>query len=100
MDKLWTCLIVLGLGFVQNIFFTICSRSRNRNKQAYHATAAILSNGVWFLTFRYLVRNNMDFMLFLPYCAGTTAGSLFGAKIAMWVEKLIHAEADGHLRSK
>lgn len=59
----------------------------------YHAVASVLSNGIWFLTFRILVVEDMSFMLFIPYCAGTVCGSLFGARVSMWVEKKIGATA-------
>jgi hypothetical protein len=85
------------LAFVQNVSFSIVSRSRNRNSMVYHLIAAIFSNGVWFLTFRYLVTSNMDFALFVPYTIGTVSGSLVGQKISMWIEKLIGATSDGHL---
>lgn len=33
---------------VQNASFTLVSRARNSKSLAYHAVAAVLSNGVWF----------------------------------------------------
>lgn len=91
-------LIILGLGFVQNISFSIVSRSRNRDNMRYHIIAASMSNGIWFLTFRQLVKSEMSFALFFPYCVGTVAGSVFGVKISMFLEKLLGASADGHLK--
>jgi len=61
----------------------------------YHAGAAVLPNGVWFLTFRELIIvGDMDLTLFIPYCIGTVAGSLTGAKASMWIEQRIGAKAD------
>ena len=40
----------------------------------------------------------MNFVLFMPYCVGTMCGSLCGVKISMYIEKLLGAEADGHLK--
>jgi len=89
---------ILTLAYIQNISFSIVSRSRNRNNLKYHMLAACFSNTIWFLTFRELVRGDMNFLLFLPYVIGTVAGSLTGVKVSMWIEKLIRAEADGHIK--
>lgn len=89
---------ILVLAFIQNISFSIVSRSRNRNSMTYHLFASIFSNSIWFLTFRELVKSDMNFILFIPYCIGTVSGSICGAKISMWIEYLIGAEADGHLK--
>lgn len=93
-------LTILGLAFAQNISFSIVSRSRNRDNIRYHIIAATLSNSIWFLTFRQLVLSDMNFILFLPYCLGTVAGSVFGVKISMWIERLLGASADAHLGGK
>lgn len=85
------------LAFVQNVSFSIVSRSRNRDSNTYHMIAALFSNTIWFLTFRELVRADMTLMLFVPYVVGTMCGSMFGVKLAMKIEKLIGATADGHL---
>lgn len=80
------------LAYVQNISFSIVSRARNRNHQVYHAVAAVLSNFVWFATFRLLVIEDMDWTLIIPYTFGTVAGSLTGARVSMWIEKKIGAK--------
>ena len=97
---IWRLLIILGLAFVQNVSFSIVSRSRNRNNMRYHLIAAGFSNGIWFLTFRQLVRGDMNFILFLPYMVGTMIGSVCGVKISMFIERLLGASADGHLKGK
>lgn len=95
----WILIVkLLCLAFVQNISFSIVSRARNRNNTKYHLTAALFSNGIWFLTFRELVRADMNVVLFIPYVIGTISGSLSGAKLSMWIEKITGASADGHLR--
>ena len=86
------------LAFAQSISFSIVSRSRNRNNITYHVIASIFSNGIWFLTFRSLVLNEMNFMLFIPYTVGTVGGSVTGVKISQWIEKILHAESDSHLK--
>lgn len=91
---------ILVLAYIQNISFSIVSRSRNRNNLTYHMIASVFSNGIWFLTFRQLVLSDMNFMLFIPYTLGTVAGSLSGAKLSMWIEEVIGASADGHLKNR
>lgn len=91
-------LTILLLAFVQNISFSIVSRSRNRNNMKYHLIAAAFSNTIWFLTFQALIKGDMNFILFMPYCVGTMCGSLCGVRISMFIEKFLGAEADGHLK--
>lgn len=91
-------LTILGLAFAQNVSFSIVSRSRNRDNIKYHILAATASNSIWFLTFRQLVLSDMSFVLFLPYCLGTVAGSVSGVKVSMFIEKLLGATADGHMK--
>jgi len=93
-------LTILGLAFIQNISFSIVSRSRNRNNVRYHLIAATFSNTVWFLTFRQLVKSEMNFILFMPYVLGTVVGSCCGVKISMFIERLLKASADEHLKGK
>ncbi len=90
-------LTILALAFVQNISFSIVSRSRNRDNVKYHLIAATFSNTIWFLTFRELVKADMNFVLFLPYVLGTVLGSCFGVKISMRIEKFLGASAENHL---
>ena len=86
-----TYLLVLILAFIQNISFTMVSRSRNRDHMMYHATCSVFSNGIWFLTMRELVVAELTLWLIVPYVIGTVAGSLLGAKISIHIEKLIGA---------
>ena len=88
---------MLVLAFVQNVSFCVVSRSRNRGHQTYHMIAAFFSNTIWFLTFREMVKSDMDWMLFVPYVVGTMAGSMYGVKLAMKIEKWLGATADGHI---
>jgi uncharacterized membrane protein YfcA len=85
------------LAFAQNVTFSLVSRSRNRSSTTYHIIAALLSNTVWFLTFRYLVTANMTWDLFLPYTVGTVTGSVFGVKISMIIERWLGARSDSHI---
>lgn len=85
------------LAFVQNVSFSIVSRSRNRDNIQYHIVASALSNGIWYLTFRELVLSDMTLLLFPFYTIGTVLGSVYGVKVSMWIEKKIGATSDGHL---
>ncbi len=89
--------LVFVFAMLQNIAFTLVSRSRNRNHLIYHLVASVLSNAAWFVTFRLLVVNDMDLALFIPYMGGTTLGSELGRKLAMRIEILLGAGADHHL---
>ena len=91
-------LIILGLSFLQNVSFSIVSRSRNRDNIKYHIIAATFSNAIWFLTFRELILGEMNLLLFIPYCIGTVIGSVFGVKISMKIEKILNAQSDSHLK--
>lgn len=91
-------LTLVLLAFIQNVSFSIVSRSRNRDNLRYHLVASIFSNGVWFLTFRQLVTADMSLTLFVPYTIGTVSGSLAGQRISMWIEKVLGATSDGHMR--
>lgn len=93
-------LTLMVLAFVQNVSFSIVSRSRNRNNMKFHMIAAVFSNGIWFLTFRELVTRDMSLALFPWYCIGTVAGSLCGVKISMWIEAKLGAESDSHIKPK
>lgn len=85
-------LTILIFAYIQNISFSIVSRARNRDNQFYHAGASILSNLVWFMTFRILVVDDMSWYLLTPYLIGTVAGSLTGSKVSMWIERKIGAK--------
>jgi len=95
-----TYFIILILAFAQNISFTVVSRSRNRDHKKYHILASIFSNGIWFLTFRELVTRDMDVLLFIPYTIGTVTGSVTGMTVSMWIEKLLHAQSDSHIKEE
>ncbi len=93
-------LYILVMSFLQNISFSVVSRARNRDNFAYLMVASVLSNGIWFLTFRALVLADMNWILFMPYTAGTVLGSLSGAGLSMRVERWLHASSDAHLGPK
>ncbi len=84
-------LTILFLAFIQNVSFTMVSRSRNRDNMSYHAICSVFSNGLWFLTMHQLVVADLEYLLAIPYIIGTVCGSIFGAKVSMKIEKLIGA---------
>jgi hypothetical protein len=87
-----TIVVMIVLAFVQNVSFSMVSRSRNRDHSGYHVLCAFMSNGIWFATSHYLiVANQMTWALMIPYTIGTVAGSLTGSKISAWIEKRIGA---------
>ncbi|MBI1999130.1 MAG: hypothetical protein HYS74_00545 [Parcubacteria group bacterium] len=88
------------IAFAQNVSFTMVSRARNRNSMPYHMVAAWFSNGIWFATFAYLVHFGMSWSLFIPYTCGTVAGSLTGATISMWIERMLGATSDAYVPTK
>ena len=91
-------LTIFILAFIQNVSFSIVSRSRNRDNIKYHLIASFFSNTVWFLTFRELIQADMNWILFMPYAIGTMIGSVLGAKISMKIESMIGATSDGHVQ--
>lgn len=75
----------------QNMSFTWVSRARNSGSDWYHATAAVFSNGVWFLAFYFTfdfltviqqTRNlGLTFLIGGIYIAATVTGSVVGGKL-------------------
>ena len=89
---------ILFLAFIQNVSFSITGRSRNRDNKTYHILASVFSNSIFFLTFRELILQEMNWVLFIPYIAGTVIGSQYGVYLSMKIEKLLGATSDGHLK--
>lgn len=83
-----------GLSALQQISFSVVSRSRQRNNMTYHIIASIFSNGVWFLTFRQLQIKQWTDELFVPYALGGTIGSVTGVGLSMGIEKAIGASSE------
>lgn len=97
MELLIASLIILGLAFVQNISFSLVSRSRNRNNMKFHIIASGLSNTIWFITFRELILSDMSLWLLPSYMVGTITGSVLGVRISMRIEKWLGATSDDHV---
>jgi hypothetical protein len=94
-------LILVAVCIAQNTASSLVSRARNRDVEAYHAIASVFSNGVWFATMAYMIKElSFDYWVVLPYIVGTVNGSLLGAKISMQIERLLGATSDGHLKDE
>lgn len=83
----------IGLFFVtilQNASFTLVSRARNSNSILFHAIAAILSNGIWFIVVNQVVKKDINtFLLGVVYTLGATTGSILMHYLSMnYLEKL------------
>ena len=89
---------IMLLAFVQNISFSLVSRSRNRDNMKYHIIASGFSNTIWFLTFKELIFHEMSLWILPFYMLGTITGSVFGVKISMKIERWLGATSDGHLK--
>lgn len=87
------------LAFAQSLGFSIANRSLNRNHIIFQFIATFVSVSLWFLVFRELVTQNMNWAFFLPYIIGTVSGNIFGAQISMHVEKKIGAASDAHIKN-
>jgi hypothetical protein len=98
--KVFEALVIAGLAFVQNTSFSIVSRSRNRSSLTYHAIASVFSNGIYFLVLKEMLSKDLAWHLLPGYITGTVLGSIFGAKVSMFIERMIGASADGHLEKK
>jgi len=84
--------LLIFLAFFQTVAFAMVSRARNRDNLWYHAATSVASNAIWFATIGILVVADFDWILFMPYLLGTVSGSLFGAKVSMWIEEKIGAK--------
>lgn len=74
---------MLGLTILQNASFTLVSRARNSDNIMYHATAAVLSNGIWLLVIRNVVTKLDNYPVMFAYLVGSVVGSVLMHKIAM-----------------
>jgi len=95
-EMIW--LIVLApIAFVQNLFFTLVSRSRNSHDTNYHRFCAWGSNGVWFICQVMIVKNIWAaiergdwiyaILAGIVYSLATTEGSVLMMKHLIATEK-------------
>lgn len=89
-----TYLILFVVSFIQNMFFTWVSRSRNSGDPKKHAVASVFSNGIWFACNYFILfpeimkafeKDDLENKLIIMciYIAGTTLGSVVMMKIAL-----------------
>ena len=86
---MWLIILAI-LAFVQNMAFTLVSRSRNSADPGYHRYCAWASNGVWFLCQVCIVKSiwdaidagNIGYVIIagMIYTLSTTEGSVFMMK--------------------
>ena len=96
---LYSIIKILVLSFVQNISFTLVSRSRNRDNKKFFIFSSLFSNSLWFFTFKELILAEMSVVLLIPYVVGSLLGSILGMNISMYIEKILGASADAHVKS-
>ena len=98
-DVFFPSVVLIAVCIAQNTAFSLVSRSRNRSNKAYHAIAAVFSNGVWFATMAYMITElNFEFWIIVPYILGTVTGSLVGADLSMRIEAFLDIGSDDHLK--
>ena len=86
MYLFWAILLI-----TQNMAFTWVSRARNSGSLGYHATAAVFSNGIWFVSQFLLIGMVMrpgqpfwyDVALGVEYITCTVVGSVLMHHISM-----------------
>jgi len=93
---MWLIILAM-LAFVQNMAFTLVSRSRNSADPGYHRYCAWGSNGIWFLCQVCIVKSiwsaieagNYWYVLAagIIYTLSTTEGSVFMMKRLLKTEK-------------
>jgi hypothetical protein len=70
----------IGLFFatiLQNASFTLVSRARNSDSILFHAFAAVLSNGIWFLVVRQVTKTDVNTVLLgIVYTTAAVIGSI------------------------
>lgn len=96
IDLLWL-LAIAPISFIQNMAFTLVSRSRNGNDPTYHRWCAWASNGVWFLCYTLIMKNIWDpimrgeflhvFLAMVIYTVATAEGSVVMMKRLIKKEK-------------
>ena len=87
-------LFLVLIAYVQNVSYGLQSRAGTRSSNAFHAFTAVLASLVFFVTLRYLYRDQMSLMLLPTYMFATVFGSLHGNIVSRRIEKLIGAGSE------
>jgi len=82
---------IAGLAFIQNIAYSLQSRSATRNSNLYHMLAGVSSSLIFFAMREFLITRSLPFILMPAYVFGTVFGSMHGKRISQKVEKSIDA---------
>jgi len=59
-------IFLVGTAYIQNISYGLQSRAGTRSSNAFHAFTAVLASLVFFMTLRYLFRDQQMSLLLLP----------------------------------
>lgn len=92
MSTVTTLIMLFVVAFIQNMFFTFTSRSRNSGDPNKHFKAAIGSNGIWFVCNYFILFPEMfkiveegqllmKLTVLIIYVIATALGSVFMMKI-------------------
>lgn len=108
-----TYIILFLVGFIQNMIFTLNSRSRQSANVTKHFWTAILSNGLWFVCtfmlilpemFKAIALGSMEerLLLLAVYTISTALGSIVMMKINLghWRIKYLTESGSSHVGAK
>jgi hypothetical protein len=97
LESILWLLAIAPVAFVQNMTFTLVSRSRNSADPDYHRKCAWLSNGTWFICYVLIMKNIWDPIMagqwlhvglaLAVYTRATAEGSVFMMKKLLKSEK-------------
>lgn len=87
---LWL-LAIAPVAFIQNMTFTLVSRSRNSADPNYHRKCAWLSNGTWFVCYVLIMKNIWDPIM---------QGDFFHVMVALGVYTIATAEGSVFMMKK
>ena len=87
-------LFLVFIAYVQNVSYGLQSRAGTRSSNALHAFTAILASLVFFMTLRYLYKDQMPLTLLATYMFATVFGSLHGNIVSRRIEKYIGAQTE------
>lgn len=99
-DQTKSLLVVVGLGFLQNLFYALNTRAANRSDNWYIAVTGILSGITFYISAAYLFSKDMPMALLIPYVLSTSLGSTIGAFFSMIIEWARKLKPDAHLGKK
>lgn len=68
---------------LQNASFTLVSRARNSGSLLFHGLASVLSNGIWLLVIRQVVKNLDSASMMATYLIASVTGSVLMHWISM-----------------